>query len=1190
MEAKFRSLNAKDIKEIGAYVKSASVKKDAYYSMASSLDSKDLFGSYAQPDAIITSDERAHKRALIQLSVPTFNFVTGRSGCKLLAKMLGFQDKEWKMITDIELLYDMDAQEFVEIKNAVEDGRYLYGAQIAAYFIEKLDIDKAIVECIQHALNQLVPSSQSWDSAFTILTDAQADKENVYKAVANYYVEYNGEKLRRGVTTDNLDKKLDEALFPNNDTRLTYLLNMNPDKSALYGMLNYNIVVTPSELRPEAMGKHHKLTSRYVSVINANNEIQIMFQEHYTPNDMQAKYQSLELAVRRLQYKCRDIQGRTTDDDDLSMIERIKGKFGQVREYNLGKRQDYSARAVVTVNPYLPLDQLNIPETIVPRLYEYHALPYLARNLRNNNETKKDHGSDHAYSVYDKLDLLHLDNPRAKEEVMRIVKEQKLMEKVPIYMGRQPTLHKQSLQGFHAGISKSQAIEVSPLVCSAYNMDFDGDQAHLELPLGPKAIKEVNDLIMTTKNIFLAKTGECTIAPRQEMLYGLYVATKSDYQVGEPVYSYESLTAVRTAVIQHKVKCWDTVATPEYPAVLAGEAALIASFPAGALVPRNVNPKVNQMQVIQVTSKTIGKYMDKLLEADSEGNLLIAMGTGNATVNTFVGAINHVVELGFRLARLYTPSMSLLADAPEIPEYDDAISVLHKNMEDIDFLYSIGMETADNYRIVFDDQISQLSKKIDDNIFKKLGEQNGYSLLAQSGARGNKSNLGQIFAYKGRVKKNESESFDALIENSYITQLSPFESFIAAYGGRQGQIDKSLNTGNTGYASRLMWHATQGVAVKMEDCGTTEGIQISKNFLATMCDEEDQNKRAQEVQDIFKHTITGRYDMSGRLIDEYRAGQLASDDNVTEITIRSPLKCKCAVCQKCYGVDWSTRKPAIVGLPAGLIDAQSIGEPGTQLTMKSFQKGGVAGKADLTSAFAKVEAYIKCLNIASKSADGSYSGYDPIAWATGTISESRTKDVTKKCIKIIPDDEADKAICRKKILVPVDLEVKHEVTKGEGLSFVHGDYYTKEILDYCGIEEAQRYLIYKLYNLYKSECNIRIIHFEVLVSCMTRYMIIDTDRSDLRVGQYATYQELFAKDTKNTRYRATLISVDALNNASTNAIDTIALEDPVDGLSRSCLLGLTDDLTRPISRMILGQTIINGTHTNGFLEERKKGF
>lgn len=1190
MEAKFRTLNNKDFKEIGSYVKSASIKKDAYYSMASSLDSRDLFGSYAQADAVVTADERSHKRALIQLSLPTFNFVTGRSGCKLLAKMLGFSDKVWKRITDIELLYDLDAEDFVEIKNAVEDGQYLYGAQIAAYFIERLDISQAIEECLQTALDSLVPSSKTWDTAFELITETSKDEKNVYKLTAGYFARYNGAALRRGITTENIASQIDKALFPNNDTRLTYLLNMNPDKSALYGMLNYYIVVTPSELRPEAMGKHHKLTSRYVNVINANNEIQIMFQEHFTPSEMQAKYQSLEMAVRRLQYKCRDIQGRTTEDDDLSMIERIKGKFGQVREYNLGKRQDYSARAVVTVNPYLPLDQINIPETIVPRLYEYHALPYLAKNIRDNNESRKQQGKDHAYSVYDKIDLLHLDNPRARAEIMRIVQEQKLMEKVPIYMGRQPTLHKQSLQGFHAGMSKSQAIEVSPLVCPAYNMDFDGDQAHLELPLGDKAVKEVNDLIMTTRNIFLAKTGECTIAPRQEMLYGLYIATRDDYAIGTPVASYQSLAEVRTAVIKHKVKCWDTVSTPEYPAVLAGDAAVIASFPDNILVPRNANPGIGQMKITQITSKTIGKYMDKLLETDSDGNMLLPMGTGNATVNTFVGAINHTVELGFRLARLYSPSMSLLADAPEIPEYDNAISKLHENMEEIDFLYSIGMETADNYRIVFDNQISQLSKIIDDNIFRKLGENNGYSLLAQSGARGNKSNLGQIFAYKGRVKKNESESFDALIENSYITQLSPFESFIAAYGGRQGQIDKSLNTGNTGYASRLMWHATQGVAIKKEDCGTTEGITISKNFLATMCDEEDQSKREQEVQNVFKHTLVGRYDMSGRLIDEYRAARLAEDDNVTEITIRSPLKCKCAVCQKCYGVDWSTRKPAIIGLPVGLIDAQSIGEPGTQLTMKSFQKGGVAGKADLTSAFAKVEAYIKCLNIANKSADGSYSGYDPIAWATGTVVESRSKDVTKKSISIEPADEADVAICRKKILVPVDLEVKHEVTKGEGLSFVHGDYYTKEILDYCGIDAAQRYLIYKLYNLYKSECNIRIIHFEVLVSCMTRYMIIDTDRTDLRIGQYATYQELFSKDTKNTRYRATLVSVDALNNASTNALDTIALEDPVDGLSRSCLLGLTDDLTRPINRMIIGQTIINGTRTNGFLEERKKGF
>lgn len=240
----------------------------------------------------------------------------------------------------------------------------------------------------------------------------------------------------------------------------------------------------------------------------------------------------------------------------------------------------------------------------------------------------------------------------------------------------------------------------------------------------------------------------------------------------------------------------------------------------------------------------------------------------------------------------------------------------------------------------------------------------------------------------------------------------------------------------------------------------------------------------------------------------------------------------------------------------------------------------MTGKADLTSAFTKVECYLKCVDIATKSKKGTYTGYDPVAWATGEVHETPTSDPEMKRITIGNSSAIS-------IKVPTALEVVDHATKGQGLSFQHGDYYVKELLQYCGIEAAQRYLTFKLFSLYKSECELATVHFELLVASMTRHMILSTDRSDLRVGQYHTTVELNNGDLSHTEYVSRILSVQDIPSVSNEAFDTINLEDPVYGLSRACALKLKDSLSKPINRMVLGQTIIDGSRTPGFLEKRR---
>lgn len=1176
MDAEFHALTPTDIQRTGNIVRS-NATVDPYDTIA--------MGAGYDASGVERSLATQHTRRVIKLAQPTFNHVLGRSGCTLLSKLLGVPKRIWDGVINYTIIYDKKRKDYVSVTDADKPASsYLYGAQIAEMLIDQLDIEQAKTDCIYGGLGAFCKITKNPRQYFTVKRGS-----GQIKLVDGYYADYVddvAECLKSNVTVQDIEADFANVMFPNQNSRYTYLRNMKQDKSGLYGMLNYYIVVVPEEMRPRFGEQDHKLTKLYTKVIQANYNLETNLTTDNVTT-MVTVYRALDRATRHVQYKNLDQPG--VKPDDMAILERIKSKKGQIRKNNLGKRQDYSGRAVVCSSPFLPLDVIRVPKSMLPKLLEFHILPYLVKRMEANDISRND--KNHLANVYDRLQLGRLDNPEAREEMLRIIEEEHLLDQVPMFLGRQPTLHKQSLQGFYIEETDMQAIEVNPLVCPAFNMDFDGDQAHIEVPLLRESIKEIFDIGITTQNLFLAKTGECTTTPRQDMLYGLWTCTRNTNVPTGTTQSFDSLTQVRKLVMEHKLKVTDRVITLDCRTEMtAGDAAFMSCFPEGDVCPRGTS-KSGALPVEEVGKKSVNKYIDHLTRINTDGTLYHAVGKKRASTNTIVGCINALVELGFKVAKIYSPNMSLIIKDIPMPEYDNAIDDFHKAMAETDMYYNIGMETSDNYRVEFSQNLDILNKKRESGILKKLGDDNGYVKLSVSGARGSTSNLLQAFSIKGKVKKNETESFNALLSNSYATQLTPMEHNVAAYGGRQGQIDKSLKTGDTGYAMRQMWHAAQAFEITTEDCGTNDGIRITKKDLVLFSENESQADIQKDVKSIFKHAIAGRYDTSGRFISERMAAQMAEDDSVAAITIRSPITCKNPCCVKCYGIDWSSRRRAAVGLPIGIIAAQSVGEPGTQLTMKQFQKGGVAGKADVTSSFDKVNNYIHVADLAELSKKDKYPGYDPLAWHTGAVKIMPAADITKQRVMI----EGSK----KSILIPKGIQLKEHAVRGEGLSYRHGDYDLNEIMAYGGtydangneiespIRAAQKYLMFKLYELYESEVKIKMVHFEVLVAGMTRFMITDTDRDDLMVGQYATIQELYKGRLNNTKFIPRIIGMKNLPNASHDALDSIVMEGQVEGLSRVCLLNMHDTLTKPLNRMVLGLTISNGTRNPNFIPSRK---
>lgn len=1117
MAVTLRAMTPDDYKAFSTEVRSVSSKQGNAI-LDDVLDSARLFGYRSERDSVTQSVNRDNMRGYIKLAYPVVNRILSMNG-SLLAKILGVSSSEIKDVMDGTLVYSID-DGFLTYANQLEDdANILVGGEYIKYLIDNFDLEEALYQEAWAIISVQIKSRVVPREVGKVVHEKV---ENAIPIAGGFYFVLKPDIdpttiFKRKRTAEEVQKNIETDYFGKATTRFTYLINLET-KDTLYGMLNYYIAVSPPGMRPKIDNRDDPMTKAYTKLITVQQKL--LADRHSMQNStFIALYKELDAAVVEIQSAAKNL----TNNQAVSAIEKLKGKQGQIRGCNLGKRIDYSARSAVVVAPYTSITKIKVPKPMLVKVYKYHLLPYLHDYNWQLGTTQKD-----------------------VDAMVKILEKEGILDRVPVVLGRQPTLHRQSLQAFWAEPWDENAIGVSPLPCPAFNMDFDGDTGHVRVPLSEESIDEVSKLMLTSQNVYLAKTGECTLVPRQDMLYGLYQCTRSTYALGKSVADCDTYGVARRLVIQHKVKVWDTVTVKGKP-IIAGYAAFKSCF-----------PKPDSIEIVEVTSKTIMKYTNLLLETCNN--------------KSFIKSTDSMVELGFRVARLYMQSLSLIREQKKVPAYDEALNNFNKDTAEIEYLYSIGMEDTETYNLEYSKHLEKLQKTMEDNIKEKLGEDTAYWQMSASGARGNKGNLIQMFSYKGRIAASATETINVVVENSYASALQPIEGMIAAYGGRKGQIDKSLKTGDTGYAMRRIWHTTQGWIITNEDCGTDDGLTLTKNDLAQFF------KDKSEIEEMFAYFIEGRYEVgSNVMIDKKRAEQIAKNRN--SIKIRSPLTCKNPCCAKCYGSDPSTHQLVVKGMPIGLVAAQSIGEPGTQLTMKQFQKGGVAGRGDVTSNFDRLENYISLTDLPNKLKQGKPTTYEPIAWADGNVTyEHKGHHFVVK----IGDS-------KKTCLVPDTANLKPNVKKGEGIcaSERHGDYYIREIEDIMGEMEAKKYLVLQLFNLYKDECKIVLKHFETLVAAMTHYMILETDRPDLKVGQYYDRRKMLQGDLSNTRYRETLLSVNDVPTKSSRALATIEMEDIKEGIARANVLHLEDELEDPIQRIILGLPVHLGSYYPEYLAERR---
>lgn len=1112
------------------------------------LDSKEIFGVPATSKRCVRTSPNENRRARIHLCRPVLNKALAGSNGGRLGKLLGIQQSTMLSILNMQVVYRTEKKELVspsEIPQWMYD--YKIGPEILQTYIDEFDLDKAREECLWSSIAVAFMSDNKKSKVKDTFEVSRTPGPGKYLLCADYYisiksVEQFTSNVKRGLRTDKLTSTFVETIFKNDSSRLSLLIAMK-DKRPLQAMIMHDVVVLPIVYREAVDNREDDIDKVYGAILAANAQLRTDISAAILPTSKINSYKALVNAVDSIVYKSgKEYKSKPAQAEKLG-----DGKHGDIRKNCLGKRQDWSGRAVVVIDPFLSVNTVKIPETLIYKLLEFHLLKY-----------------------YEPKDVLEFVKHSKSSNASQKLADSGLLNRITIMLGRQPTLHKHSIQGFKVEVTDGEAIVMNPLVCPGFNMDFDGDTAHGEVPITIEAVAEANQLIRVASNLYYSKTGACAISPRQDILYGLFICTRNTYAKGQVVKKFQSLSAVYNAVIENKIKVWDTVSVANDKSEdFAGHYAVRNCYIGG-----NINLDVAGMTPI--TSKNVDTYVD------------VALAQGSP--DTFINTTNALVKLGFSVARLYPPSVSLLTDTNVMMEKEGrSLTTEEYFSEEMDYyerFNKLGLMTEKVYRTAYDSCLSKTDAILKDKIYDCLGPNNGYRLMAESGARGSKGNLIQMFSHKGSIAKNAREKFEVSILHPTVSQLNAMESFMAAQGGRKGQKEKSLETANTGYFSRKLWQASGSYVITNKDCGTTNGIDVSRELMLEVAGND-----SEWADKLYVNAITGRYPANGgAMITKEQAKDYLKRGTV--VKIRSPLTCTNPCCVKCFGIDPATHKEAVVGLPIGFIAATSIGEPGSQLTMKQFQKGGVASDGDVTSAFDLINQYTGMANLKERYRTGLCPTYAPLAPLEGNVTAIPQPDQTSA--KVVIGNK------KTSIIVPIGTKLRPYVHVGESISISSGDYSPQELLAYRGVLETQRYLTYKMATIYREAAKIVPVHFEVIVASMTQAMIVSTKDKSLRVGQYVSMHQLYSHNKGavemktgdglcvlgDTVYKKTIVSIKSVPLISPNALSGLAFENVCNALSRSIILGLEDDLEAPITRMMVGLAPKLGTYYDTFMKER----
>ena len=926
------------------------------------------------------------------------------------------------------------------------------------------------------------------------------------------------------------------------------------------------VPVIPPDLRPMVLldgGRFatSDLNDLYRRVINRNNRLKKMLELKAPDIIIRNEKRMLQEAVDALIDNGRHGRAVTGPSNRplKSLSDMLKGKQGRFRQNLLGKRVDYSGRSVIVVGPDLRMDQCGLPKEMAIELFKPFVMKELvARGLSNNIKS--------ARKMVD----------RAKDEVWDVLED--VIKDHPVLLNRAPTLHRLGIQAFSPVLVEGRALKLHPLVCTAFNADFDGDQMAVHLPLSEEAQSEAKNLMLAAKNLLKPSDGRPVTVPTQDMVLGSYyltLAKTGEMGEGKVFRDFnEALMAYQDGVISiHaaiKVRVTKEIGEETIQRLIdttVGKIIFNEHIPQDlGFVDRSDPEKALNLEIdFKVGKKQLGQIIERCIKI--HGTAMTAQ------------VLDKVKALGFKYSTKAAITVAV-CDASIPPQKKQILEDADEQVEEINKHYRRGFISNQERKNAVLEIWNKATNDVSDALTNNLDQYNPIFMMADSGARGSINQIRQLAGMRGLIANTSGETIEIPIRANYREGLNIMEYFISSRGARKGLADTALRTADSGYLTRRLVDVSQEVIIRMEDCGTTDGIEVYEI------------REGKEKIESLQERLVGRYlvedfkDEQGRvlvskdkLINDADAQKIIAT-GAERVRIRSVLTCgaKHGVCAKCYGSSLANGNPITIGEAVGIIAAQSIGEPGTQLTMRTFHTGGIASAEDITQGLPRVEELFESRRPKSS------------AIITKISGKVRFEEIKKTRHAIVTADDGTEES------YPVPFGYRPKVNDGDYL--VAGDPITEgsinphDVLLVKGEQAVQNYIISEVQKVYRLQgVDINDKHIEVIVRQMMRKVRVDDpgdsyllpgatiDKNELTkiLDDLAQRRANGEPDLKDPVCAPVLLGITKASLATDSFLSAASFQETTRVLTDAAIHGKVDPLLGLKENVIIGKLIPAGT-------------
>ena len=979
----------------------------------------------------------------------------------------------------------------------------------------------------------------------------------IQKRLQDFDVEAEVESLRDTIANGKGQKKV-RAL-----KRLKVVDAFRKTGNQPIGMVLDAVPVIPPDLRPMVQldgGRFatSDLNDLYRRVINRNNRLKRLLDLGAPEIIVNNEKRMLQEAVDSLFDNGR--RGRPVTGPGnrplKSLSDMLKGKQGRFRQNLLGKRVDYSGRSVIVSGPQLKLHQCGLPKQMALELFK----PFVMKRLVDLS---------HAQNIKSAKRMVE----RARPVVWDVLEE--VITEHPVLLNRAPTLHRLGIQAFEPQLIEGKAIQIHPLVCGAFNADFDGDQMAVHLPLSAEAQAEARILMLSTNNILKPSDGRPVTMPSQDMIIGLFwLTTDREDEIGEGrVFSSPAETIMaydRSEItLQSKVRIRLTDIIPPLEDGAGADweegTSVILTTTLGRVLFNDTLPADYPFVNYEVGKKALGAIVNDLAERYTKVEV--------------AASLDALKDAGFQWATRSGVTVSI-DDVTTPANKVEILSEYEAQAEKVQKQFERGLVTDDERRQELIEIWTQASNEVAKAMEANFDRKNPIFMMVDSGASGNMMQIRQVAAMRGLVANPKGDIIPRPIKANFREGLSVLEYFISTHGARKGLADTALRTADSGYLTRRLVDVSQDVIIREDDCGTERGLpkvigERGEDGVVRKHENAETAAYARSAAVEIAHPETGDVlAAAGEDLGDVKIGELIAA-GIEEVKVRSVLTCdaKTGTCAKCYGRSLATGKLVDIGEAVGIIAAQSIGEPGTQLTMRTFHTGGVASADDITQGLPRVVELVEAR---------SPKGRTPISEAAGRVEIEDTDKARK--VLLTPDDGSEVQE------YPVSKRSRLNVEDGEHIEVGHhltsGTPDPQDVLRILGVRKAQEHLVDEVQSVYRSQgVSIHDKHIEIIVRQMLRRITViesgDTNLlpSDLveRVRFEEENRRVVSEGTQPASGRPVLMGITKASLATESWLSAASFQETTRVLTDAAINGRSDSLRGLKENVIIGKLIPAGT-------------